>query len=339
MCNNRFLRRLNLVLLGWSLATLAWAAGEPKPKPGMVLDCAQCHAEIVKSFDASHHATSWDKKAPESCLSCHVDSHQSQGRPTALGRRSVIEACNSCHSSEADTFKASVHGQALEHGVTEAPSCMTCHPAHQFKGPSDPTAAVGSANLANTCAQCHASETITGKFRLNPEVVRSFKTGFHGVAIQAGVSKAANCASCHTAHNILPPWDPRSSVNQARLPETCGACHLNVGKGITLGKVHVSPRTGGGIVEWVRGFYIVLIIVTLGGMLLHDIGDYTYKVSRGSEQTYPEELLYEQRMTVHERVQHILLMSSFFLLLYTGFAHTFPDAWWAAPFRGGDGPW
>ncbi|MEI8189999.1 MAG: hypothetical protein WCI75_09820, partial [candidate division NC10 bacterium] len=71
---------------------------------------------------------------------------------------------------------------------------------------------------------------------------------------------------CHTAHDIRPQWDPHSSVHKERLPETCGQCHPNAGKGMTQGKVHVSPRTGGGIVDWVRGFYIVLIILTLGAM-------------------------------------------------------------------------
>ncbi len=47
----------------------------------------------------------------------------------------------------------------------------------------------------------------------------------HGRAWAAGRENAPFCRDCHTAHRIFPAEDPRSSVNRARLRETCGRCH------------------------------------------------------------------------------------------------------------------
>ncbi|HLC42754.1 MAG TPA: hypothetical protein VJO34_14160, partial [Methylomirabilota bacterium] len=39
--------------------------------------------------------------------------------------------------------------------------------------------------------------------------------------------KVAVCTSCHPAHSIKPPSDPKSSVHPTRVAETCGGCHAN----------------------------------------------------------------------------------------------------------------
>ena len=39
---------------------------------------------------------------------------------------------------------------------------------------------------------------------------------------------AANCASCHTAHSILPHTDPDSSIARRNIAATCTKCHANI---------------------------------------------------------------------------------------------------------------
>ena len=39
---------------------------------------------------------------------------------------------------------------------------------------------------------------------------------------------AANCASCHTAHSILPHTDPASSIARVNIAKTCTKCHANI---------------------------------------------------------------------------------------------------------------
>src|SRR3954464_15240294 len=50
---------------------------------------------------------------------------------------------------------------------------------------------------------------------------------FHAQAKQNGV-KAAACLYCHTRNGdmttILPPSDPKSTINRANIAETCGRC-------------------------------------------------------------------------------------------------------------------
>ena len=56
---------------------------------------------------------------------------------------------------------------------------------------------------------------------------------------------AANCASCHGVHSILPSSDARSTVNAANLRKTCGVCHKGVKEGkFAIGPVHVQTSTG-----------------------------------------------------------------------------------------------
>src|SRR4051812_43689204 len=51
---------------------------------------------------------------------------------------------------------------------------------------------------------------------------------FHAQAKQNG-ARAAACLDCHTKNGdmttILPPSDPKSTINRANIAETCGRCH------------------------------------------------------------------------------------------------------------------
>ena len=53
--------------------------------------------------------------------------------------------------------------------------------------------------------------------------------------MQQGSVTAANCASCHGAHEILPSSDPRSMINPKNLEKTCGQCHPGIGSQVAQG--------------------------------------------------------------------------------------------------------
>jgi cytochrome b subunit of formate dehydrogenase len=93
------------------------------------------------------------------------------------------------------------------------------------------------------------------------------------------------------------------------------------------------------ILYFVTTGYIILIIVVIGGMIVHNLLDFIKKSKRQLMyrrglilRTHPGHRLY-LRMTFEERLQHATLLISFFLLVFTGFALRFPDAWWVAGFR------
>jgi cytochrome b subunit of formate dehydrogenase len=141
---------------------------------------------------------------------------------------------------------------------------------------------------------------------------------------------AANCSSCHGVHDILPSSDPRSTVNPANLDATCGKCHKGVTQKFTRTPVHLATGTRANdidsvAVRWVRLIYIVLILVVIGLMFLHNAIIWRSKAVARRRTMNP----FMTRMTVNQRWQHLILLSSFIVLVITGFALKFPDTWFA----------
>ena len=77
------------------------------------------------------------------------------------------------------------------------------------------------------------------KYGVPTEQYDSYRESYHGVANQYGSATVANCASCHTAHNVRPSSDPLSSVYVDNLPRTCGKCHRGANPNFAKGKIHV----------------------------------------------------------------------------------------------------
>ena len=227
----------------------------------------------------------------------------------------------------------SIHGQAISKGNLHAPVCTDCHGSHLIKAPSDPSPTVSAENLAtNTCAQCHESVKMSQEFGIVGGRKTSYLASYHGLATARGSKVAANCASCHGAHNILPSSDPNSTINQAHLVQTCGKCHPGANANFAASKMHMDAHAadiGSKAVALIRRFYLLMIFATIGGMLLHnvlvmrrklaDIRDGHAHISGG-----PRIVL---RMTFNQRMQHLTLFISFFLLVATGFALKYPESW------------
>ena len=91
---------------------------------------------------------------------------------------------------------------------------------------------------------------------------------------------------------------------------------------------------------WVREFYLLIIPVTIGLMLLHQGGDWMRKLIRARltrritvarARNVAIAAHSEIRMLPFERFQHAVLALSFLTLVWTGFALKYPDQWWARP--------
>jgi cytochrome b subunit of formate dehydrogenase len=86
------------------------------------------------------------------------------------------------------------------------------------------------------------------------------------------------------------------------------------------------------LIYWVRRIYLWLIVVLIGSMALHNIIDFLSKARRQKPSVMggqpPAE---KERMPRMVRWQHGLVMVSFPLLAYTGFALKYPESWWASP--------
>ncbi|HTN73094.1 MAG TPA: cytochrome b/b6 domain-containing protein, partial [Methylomirabilota bacterium] len=242
------------------------------------------------------------------------------------------ETCGKCHANVLATYTQSIHGEAAARGVRDAPVCTDCHGEHRILARNEPSSPVFAANVAGeTCGRCHGSTRLSEKYGLPLDKVPAFEDSFHGLALRTGQITAANCASCHGVHDIRPSSDPRSHVNKANLPKTCGQCHPGAGTRFALGLVHVSASSGSSpVVYWIRLIYLWVIFVTIGLMALHNLIDILRKarIERPVIDTLP---IPQERMSRVLRWQHGLVMLSFAVLVYTGFALKYPEGWWAAP--------
>jgi len=186
---------------------------------------------------------------------------------------------------------------------------------------------------------------LTKKYGLASSAFQTFSDSYHGLAEREGSLTVANCASCHTSHDIKSPLDPTSSVNKTNLVRTCGQCHPGANTRFALGSVHVSLSAPDGkdenahILHLIASLYVILIVVVVGGMLLHNGLDFLKKIRRKLaiqkgiiEEEHVAHRLY-LRMTAHERMQHATLVLSFLILVVTGFMLHYPDAWWVVGIR------
>ena len=322
--------------------------------------CARCHADrelmtrrkitipaAVALYRNSVHGRSHDPRAP-SCNDCH-ESHRlkrASDPASSIYKTNIPATCGRCHAGEAADYRASVHGTALARGVVQSPVCTDCHGEHMIRGPKDPGSPVAGSAVTATCAHCHEAIGIRETFGLPAGRLSSYQDSFHGLAARGGSPAVANCASCHGYHRILPSSDPASAIYPANLPATCGKCHPGAGERFARGAVHVvMVRPDRPVLGVVRIVYLWLIVITIGGMVLHGLLDFSHKLrarlraqvagatrlaaSAGAAAGHAavEGGRWFLRMTLSERLQHGLLALSFFTLAYTGFALKFPEAW------------
>jgi cytochrome b subunit of formate dehydrogenase len=266
------------------------------------------------------------------CTDCHGvhDIMSASAQKSPISKFNVPETCGKCHGNIKTEFMASIHGQGVKKGNWQAPVCTDCHGIHAIKSHIDPNSSVAAQHLAKTtCGRCHEAVRLTQEFGVPGRRATTYLSTYHGLAAEGGSNIAANCASCHGVHNILPSSDPRSTINEANLVKTCGQCHPGATANFAKGKIHIdvplSADVGSKAVRWVRRFYLLIIAFTIGGMLLHNVIIWRKKVvdKRNAH------VRIVVRMEKIQRYQHLILLISFFTLVLTGFALKYPDSWFA----------
>lgn len=298
--------------------------------PVKPVDCGRCHEQQSLTYDASVHGIALragNASAP-TCTDCHgrhdVLSHTSPASPLYFSN--IAKTCGNCHGQESRDVQASVHGRGAAKGERESPTCIDCHNGHQtekLKG------AASSKISLEICSKCHASTRINAKFGMPDNRVSTFLGSYHGLAVQGRSTSAANCASCHGHHKILPSSDPSSSIHKSHLVETCGKCHPGATENFAFSRVHtddVSGSDNGAIASrWVRRIYLGLIFMVVGLLSLHNLLAWL----RSAKAARRVRGALVVRMNRGHRIQHFILLSSFILLALTGFALKYPDSWLA----------
>lgn len=221
----------------------AWIGGldPPAPAVGQDVTCGVCHAN--RAFLAGKRAIPAQDSAlfvPEAMLAETVHA----GLPCAVCHPAPAEGyphpapaalpCQACHTEAGEQWAISIHAEGIETGG-EGARCVDCHTPHQVYGPDDLRAETHPLNVAAMCARCHADERIIEEYFTAPEetqarvAVEQYYQTVHGTALsRAGLAVSATCNDCHRGHDILPGWDPRSSVHRDHVAATCEQCHVGI---------------------------------------------------------------------------------------------------------------
>ena len=199
----------------------------------MGISCVDCHADLVP-FEGMHG----EDLAPADCASCHADSatehllgaHRDQSCSACHGAHDirriddpqsplhhlrVSDTCAECHGQMGDQprqFRDGVHAHGLEKaGLTVAPSCVSCHGAHEALPSWDEDSSVHRSRVTATCGQCHQG------------LLPAHASSVHAADRSGG--EGATCADCHAAHDTMPAGIPgwrRDVIAQ------CGECHASM---------------------------------------------------------------------------------------------------------------
>jgi cytochrome b subunit of formate dehydrogenase len=325
-------------------------ASDPKSRvhhTNIPATCGSCHGQqfvmekdglsiqMVASYQQSvhGHAVANGSEKAAVCTDCHGahDILDAKDSKSPIFKFNVPLTCGKCHEQISREFQQSIHGQAIAKANWQAPVCTDCHGIHSIKAHTDPNSPVSAQNVAQaTCARCHEGVRLSQEFGIEGRRATTYLASYHGLAARLGSQIVANCASCHGTHSIFPSSDPRSTIHRSNLARTCGQCHPGVTERFTAAKVHVdaplSADIGSKAVRWIRKFYLGMIFAVIGGMLLHNFIIWRSKVIARRKLEHR----FVTRMPLRFRLQHATLLTSFFVLVLTGFALKFPESWFAS---------
>lgn len=313
----------------------------------LVKTCGDCHDKPDFSkkhpfsaiapgamFSKSVHGklTAAGSKNSPTCVTCHgvhnIKNRIQEG--SMISSVNLPNTCEKCHQKVVEDFKQSIHWLAVKKGIREAPTCNDCHNEHNIQAINSADKRKQIRILQNkTCLECHKNLLLAERYGLSNENTTNYEDSYHGLAVNAGSLKAAMCVDCHEVHKILPSSSPESSVNSKNLTATCKKCHTNATDVFAKSYSHTSNINNSAetIENIVKVVYIWLIVIVIGGMLLHNLLIFFYDLVEKYKKNKKEIRI--PRFTKNELIQHTVLLTSFIMLAISGFLLKFPDTWWA----------
>lgn len=203
-----------IIVLGFALVVMAIGRAAAPIEAGRVDalansddDCVVCHRRatpgIVEQFGHSTMAA-----AEVSCRACHEVQAKYPGavehEGTFVLNRPTTTMCRNCHSAEVAQYDQSRHGL----------------PAYvAYTGTGELTPALLDAYQAIPEGGFAPDKMRNALFALEgPEVTRFACESCHDIGKPQADGSVGECMKCHLRHEF--------SLEQARKPETCNACHI-----------------------------------------------------------------------------------------------------------------
>lgn len=188
--------------------------------------CLECHDEPPLNGEKSYKDTLFlSAHSALSCLDCHrsADAFPHEDLPPV--------SCGDCHDREVRSYEW--HGRLPVPDGDDVPTCADCHGKHDILYSGHINSRVNPLNLSKTCGHCHEDLDLIRKHKpLHVDTVPTLRSSIHGISSMGTRQPVVGCTECHgsegSAHRILAPGNPESSLNFFSIPETCGRCHEEI---------------------------------------------------------------------------------------------------------------
>ncbi len=196
--------------------------------------CAECHDDAQEAYNQSIHglAASNGLELFAGCKDCH-GSHDilpSDDSSSYTYKMNIESTCGHCHSradviaqlglrgkGPVQAYHNSVHDKILhEQPEKGAPTCISCHGAHEIYLMSDARSSFNKVNRAETCGKCHESEK------------EEYYSSIHWHGVERGHFESPTCNDCHGEHSIHSPQEEDAITNRLNLSsQVCANCHAS----------------------------------------------------------------------------------------------------------------
>ena len=300
--------------------------------------CARCHQEknkaalvykgqqhdITTHYSESIHGKGLLKSGlvvTATCTSCHTAHLElpADDKASSVNRDNIAGTCAKCHKGVYEQFNQSVHATGKPAPGQKLPVCSDCHSAHTIKRTDMDNFKY---EMMDTCGKCHL------------DIASTYFQTFHGKAVKLGFTKAAKCADCHGAHNVLPIVDPRSTLSHENITETCQKCHAGATRRFAGYLTHATHHDSKKYpwIFWTFWFMTSLLVGTFTVSFLHTLLWLPKSLQMRREhppKPYdPTEKQYA-RFPLLYRVLHACMIVSFLTLTITGMTLKFSYTPWA----------
>lgn len=315
----------------------------PQHRLNSIFLCAKCHEKHEQStpggYTPNSHISAYMKSAhgkaiaeagliaAPTCADCHGAHavHPVSDPSSPVHRTKIYKTCGTCHVGILSIYEKSLHGKLASEGKAEAPVCTDCHTSHEII-PHDKVAFKLASG--DRCGTCHHDR------------IEHYRETFHGKALALGMPQVAACYDCHGHHDIVPIKDPQSRLHGDKKLETCRQCHPAAGEKFTQYIAHAdhTDRKNYPVLYWTFIVMTMIVVSTFlffgahtilwfaRSVVVYIFNRKAFKEAKVKAATDEETFV---RFRPFERFLHVLVMTSFLLLVATGMPLKFYYTAWA----------
>jgi cytochrome b subunit of formate dehydrogenase len=299
--------------------------------------CGTCHAagkpaaerlgderDIVASYLESAHGRGLMGSGlvvSASCIDCHT-AHTAlpeDDPQSSVSSSNITATCGTCHKGIEEEFRTSIHWPTNVVTNEELPTCESCHSSHTITRVDSQGFRF---TMMNQCGHCHE------------DFAETFFETYHGKVTQLGSEGAAKCYDCHGTHKILPSDDPESMLSHWNRVQTCAQCHPKAHRQFAGYLTHAThhDKDKYPFLFYSFWFMTILLVGTLSFAILHTLA-WLYRLWRTKDQWIAHKNggsgRYYRRFNTTQRIMHVVMIVSFFILALTGMALKFSYMGWA----------